>query len=159
MDILFHVAWVMFLIIVAFFLVLRQRKRLLKLWKEVSVKEVVFHKLLMETTNLVYNERQTLKTEENAVLFRKLSRLRKKKMRYLLLKERQDLFMSLHHLLSDMEDLNLELYETLKKQFKKLQQARRVYNSKVLMYNQQINIFPNRLLAIKMNLKAKEYFG
>ncbi|MCK5762475.1 MAG: LemA family protein, partial [Candidatus Izimaplasma sp.] len=40
-----------------------------------------------------------------------------------------------------------------------LQKARRLYNTKVLVYNQTISVFPTRFLAIKMGLQIKEYFG
>jgi hypothetical protein len=123
------------------------------------VKEVIFHKLLLETTKLIYNERLELKNEENANLFRLISRYKKKKVRYLLLKERQDLFTALNYLINDIEELEDEKYKSLLQKFKELQKARRIYNSKVLVYNQAISVFPTRFLALKMNLKLKEYFG
>ena len=46
-----------------------------------------------------------------------------------------------------------------KEQFEELQKVRRLYNSKILIYNQTISVFPTRFLAIKMNLHIKEYFG
>jgi hypothetical protein len=159
MNLVYNLLFIILLVLIGFFVVSRVRIKLLKLWKEVSVKEVIFHKLLLETTKLIYNERLELKNEENANLFRLISRYKKKKVRYLLLKERQDLFTALNYLINDIEELEDEKYKSLLQKFKELQKARRIYNSKVLVYNQAISVFPTRFLALKMNLKLKEYFG
>ena len=89
----------------------------------------------------------------------RLGRSRRKKARHLLLKERQELYLYLSDIYNEIEEMETNEFEELKQQFNRLQKARRVYNSKVLIYNQSISVFPTRFLAIKMNLKIKEYFG
>lgn len=147
------------IVFLIFLLIRRLRGKLLLLWKEVSIKEVIFHKLLLQTTILFYSERTNLKTEDNGLLFRRMSRYKKKKVRHLLLQERRDLFAALNHLYLDIDDSNRESHLGLIEKFEELQKARRIYNSKVLIYNQTISVFPTRFLAIKMKLKIKEYFG
>jgi len=88
-----------------------------------------------------------------------MSRYKKKKVRLLLLQERRDLFAALNHVYLEMEELDDPTLRELILKFKELQKARRVYNSKVLIYNQTISVFPTRFLAIKMELEIKEYFG
>ena len=144
------------IIIVLF--IMRLRRNLLKLWKDVTSKEVIFHKLLLETTNLFYENKKELATEETTPLLRKLSRYRKKKLRQLLLKERQDLFTMLDVIQSEVEEQLPDQFLIIQKAFEELQKARRIYNTKVLLYNQTISVFPTRFLAIKMNLHLKEYF-
>lgn len=159
MDFLYDLLVILFFILIVIVITLRLRKRLLVIWKEVSIKEIIFHRLLSETIKLFYTKKELLKSEENRLAFIHLGRSRKKKMRYLLLQERQDLFQHIQDLFTEMEELNDEELIPLKKQYKALQKARRIYNSRVLLYNQTIHIFPTRHLAIKMNLKTKEYFG
>lgn len=159
MDIIINFL-ILFLLIIAIVLFgIRLRFRLLKLWKEVTIKEVIFHKLLLETTIQFSSSKELFPGDEYTALFKKLARYKKKKLRYLLLKERQDLFLSLNSLYNDIEELNDDRYKSLILIFKDLQKARRVLNSIVLKYNQTISVFPTRFLAIKMNLQIKEYFG
>lgn len=141
------------------FIVYRTRLSLLKLWKEVSIKEVIFHKLLFETVLLYTQNKALFKEFDTDLIFKKISKYKRKRLRHLLLKERQDLFLSLNSLFLEIEGLTEESYMGLKRKFKSLQVARRLYNSKVLIYNQTISVFPTRYLAIKLNLKIKEYFG
>ena len=147
------------IILILLFIVRRVRISLLKSWKDVSIKEVIFHKLLLQTTILFYSERAKLKNDDNSQLFRRMSRYKKKKVRLLLLQERRDLFAALNHVYLEMEELDDPTLRELILKFKELQKARRVYNSKVLIYNQTISVFPTRFLAIKMKLEIKEYFG
>ncbi len=159
MKIIFDLMIVLAIIIVLDIFVIRLRSKLLKLWKEVSVKEVLFHNLLLEVTILFYENKNLLHLEENQQAFKKIARYRKKKLRNLLLKERQDLFSYLNEIYDDIEEVDDPTLEIIKKKFNELQKARRLYNTKVLLYNQSISIFPTRFLAIKMNLQLKEYFG
>ncbi len=147
-----------FVIIIVLFTI-RLRFKLLKLWQDVSTKEVLFHKLLLDTTILFYENRLLIQNEDNISIIKKLSKYRKKRLRYLLLKERQDLFSCLNSIYDDFEELKEPNLEPMKQKFDNLQKSRRIYNTKVLIYNQSINIFPTRFLAIKMNLQIKEYFG
>lgn len=159
MDFLYNLLGFIIVIFVLVIVVLRIRARLLKLWKEVTHKEIIFHRLFSETIKLFYSKKDILKNEDNRLAFIHLGRTRRKKLRYLLLSERQDLFKHLQDIYVAIEELDTEELKPLKKQFRKLQKARRIYNSKVLIYNQQISIFPLKNFAVKMNLKLKEYFG
>lgn len=147
------------ILIVFALVVVRTRQKLLKLWKVVSIKEVIFHKLLFETVLLYTQNKQLFKEYDTGLILKKISKYRRKRLRHLLLKERQDLFLSLNSLFLEIEDRTEDNYLGLKRKFKDLQAARRLYNSKVLIYNQTISVFPTRYLAIKLNLKIKEYFG
>jgi len=159
MDVIQDLIIIFILIIVFIVLTIRLRYRLLKLWQDVSVKEVVFHKLLLQTTILFYENKAVLQNEDNASLLRKLAKYRKKRLRFLLLKERQDLFLFINTIYNEIEDCKDQKFDILKIKFQDLQKSRRLYNSKVLIYNQTISVFPTRYLAIKMNLQIKEYFG
>jgi hypothetical protein len=156
---LINIIAIVTIILILLFIVRRVRISLLKSWKDVSIKEVIFHKLLLQTTILFYSERAKLKNDDNSQLFRRMSRYKKKKVRLLLLQERRDLFAALNHVYLEMEELDDPTLRELILKFKELQKARRVYNSKVLIYNQTISVFPTRFLAIKMELEIKEYFG
>jgi hypothetical protein len=138
---------------------LQARYKLLRLWKDVSVKEVVFHRLLQETAIVFYDQRALFDQEEWKITIKKVYRYKKQKVRYLLLQERRDLYADLNALYRSLEDEEDEKYKVLKTSFHNLQKARRVFNSKVLIYNQTITMFPTRYFAIKLNLKIKEYFG
>lgn len=140
-------------------LVARLHKHLLKLWKEVSSKEVIFHKQLEHVSKLFYENRELLRNEDNIDLFKIISRYRNKKIRNLLLSTRQSLFKAINIVYGEIEETNSEDLVLLKKQFNELQKVRRVYNSSVLIYNQTISVFPTRYLALRMNLELKEYFG
>lgn len=159
MDLLYDLLLILLVILVIVLVVLNLHKKLLKLWKEVSAKEIIFHRILSESIKLFYENKETLKNEDNRLQFVRLGRSRKKKMRYLLLKERQELYLALSDIYNEIEERVENDLIDLMKQFNKLQKSRRVYNSKVLIYNQSISTFPTRFLAIKMNLKIKEYFG
>ncbi len=159
MNVLFDSIIVIVIIIILDILVIRLRSKLLKLWKEVSIKEVIFHNLLLEVTILFYENKQLLHPDVNLQALKKISKYRKKKLRNLLLKERQDLFSYLNSIYDDIEEVEDPNLVVIKKKFDELQKARRIYNTKVLLYNQTISVFPTRFLAIKMNLQIKEYFG
>ena len=156
---IFDVIVIIGIIITLVLLTIRLRFKLLSLWTDVSAKEVLFHKLLLDTTVIFYENKLLIQNEDNLGIIKKLSKYRKKKLRNLLLKERQDLFYYLNTIYDDydeIEDTNLDI---IKQTFDELQKARRLYNTKVLVYNQTISVFPTRFLAIKMNLQIKEYFG
>ncbi len=140
-------------------LVARLHKRLLKLWKEVSSKEVIFYKQLEKVTKLFYENRELLRTEDNHDFFKRVTRYRKKRLRSLLLNTRQELFNAINVIYDDIEEQEAPEFKLLKKEFNELQKVRRIYNSKVLIYNQTISVFPTRYLALRMNLELKEYFG
>ncbi len=159
MEILINLGVFLLIILVMIAIVIRVRSNLLSLWKDVSVKEVIFHRLLLQTAVFFYAERAKLKTEDNQPHFRRMSKYKKRKIRHLLLKERQELFMSINAVYLEFVEQEHDEFMHLVKKFNELQRARRVYNSKVLLYNQSISIFPTRFLAIKMNLQVKEYFG
>lgn len=159
MEVFYDLLFLLLLIIIFTVIVVLLRKKLLFLWKEVTVKEIVFHRILSTTANMFYDQRELLRNEDNRIHFVRLRRVRKKKIRFLLLKERQDLFLYLNDLYNEIEELQDPVLLPLLRQFEELQKVRRVYNSKILLYNQTISVFPTRFLAIKMNLKIKEYFG
>lgn len=138
---------------------LRLRFKLLKLWKEVAVKDVVFHKLLLETLVLFTECREEFKTNVNSTYLMRLSKYKRKKLRHLMLVERQNIFRILNEIFSEIEELNDPKLDITIKKFEDLQKARRLYNSKVLIYNQRISLFPSRFLAMKMGLHVIEYFG
>ena len=139
--------------------ILRLRHNLLALWKEVSVKDVIFHKLLLETTILFHETKPDLISPENQKFLRRLSRYKRKKLRYIMLTERQNLFLILNKIYNELEELEDDRLSGAILKFEELQKARRIYNSKVLIYNQRISLFPTRFLAMKMGLHIKEYFG
>ena len=147
------------IIIVLVLLTVRLRFKLLNLWTDVSAKEVLFHKLLLDTTIIFYENKLLIQNEDNLAIIKKLSKYRKKKLRNLLLKERQDLFYYLNTIYDDFDEIEDTNLDVIKQTFADLQKARRLYNTKVLVYNQTISVFPTRFLAIKMNLQIKEYFG
>ena len=147
-----------FAILIGLF-VLKLRYSLLILWKEVSVKDVIFHKLLLQTTILFHESKPELESSDNQKFLRRLSRYKRKKLRYLMLTERQNLFLILNKIYNELEELDDERLIPAKLKFEELQKARRLYNSKVLIYNQRISLFPTRFLAMKMGLTIKEYFG
>ena len=137
----------------------RTHKRLLRMWKEVSSKEIVFYRQLEKVVKLFYEYKEILRTEENEEFIRLITRYRKKRIRSLLLGTRQEIYTAL----TIIYDVTLEQDHTsfplLKKEYKQMQIVRRVYNSQVLIYNQTISVFPTRYLALRMNLELKEYFG
>jgi hypothetical protein len=159
MSPIFHVFIVLVIILIIVLIILQARYKLLRLWKDVSVKEVVFHRLLQETAIVFYDQRALFDQEEWKITIKKVYRYKKQKVRYLLLQERRDLYADLNALYRSIEDEEDEKYKVLKTSFHNLQKARRVFNSKVLIYNQTITMFPTRYFAIKLNLKIKEYFG
>jgi hypothetical protein len=77
----------------------------------------------------------------------------------LLLSTRQELFNAIQVLYDEIEERDDDVSKTLQVEFDALQKVRRLYNSRVLIYNQTINVFPTRYLALRMNLEQKEYFG
>jgi len=139
--------------------VTRLYRKLLRLWKEVTEKEVIFYKQLETVTALFYANRELLKTEENNDFVKIVTRYRKKRLRSILLSTRQKLFNAINVIYDEIEELELPELEELKREYDVLQKVRRVYNTQVLIYNQTISVFPTRYLALRMNLELKEYFG
>ena len=154
-----NVSFIVIIILLVWLGVHRLQKKLLKLWKEVSSKEVIFYKQLEKVTKLFYENREMLKTEDNNEFIRRITRYRKKRIRSLLLSTRQELFKALNILFNEIEERDEAEFKMLHGEFNELQKVRRVYNSRVLIYNQTISVFPTRYLALKMNLELKEYFG
>ena len=138
---------------------LKLRYNLLALWKELAVKDVIFHKLLLETTVLISECNPNLESNENRNYLKRLSKYKRKKLRYLMLAERQNIFLILNKIYNELEELEDVNLNVVKEKFLELQKARRLYNSKVLIYNQRISLFPSRFLAMKMGLHVIEYFG
>lgn len=137
----------------------RMQKKLLLLWKEVSSKEVSFYRKLENVLKHFLENKELLTTADNIDFMKKISRYRKKRVRALLLNTRQTLFNAINVIYDEIEDDDSETYKELKKEFVDLQKSRRIYNSRVLIYNQTISVFPTRYLALRMNLELKEYFG
>lgn len=135
------------------------RKRLLKLWKEVSSKEILFYRQLERTAKLYFLHKAILLNDDNKECFKNITRYRKKRVRSLLLQTRQDLFQSITAIYAECEDKEDPIIKELIQSYDSLQKIRRIYNSRVLVYNQTINIFPTRYLAIRLHLELKEYFG
>lgn len=140
-------------------LIARLHKNLLKKWKDVTTKEVIFYNQLGKVANLFYENRELLRTEDNKEFMKIITRYRKKNVRTLLLSTRQNLFKSIDIIYDEIEELETEEYTLLKKEFRELQKVRRIFNTNVLIYNQTISVFPTRYLALRMNLELKEYFG
>lgn len=159
MSPIFRILVVIILILIIVLIILQVRYKLLRLWKDVSVKEVVFHRLLQETATVFYEQRMLFDQTEWSSSIKRVYRYQKQKVRYLLLQERRDLYAILNALYRSIEEEDDDKYKVLKTTFQHLQRARRSYNSRVLVYNQTINMFPTRYFAIKLNLKTKEYFG
>lgn len=141
------------------FAVARLHKSLLRKWKEVTTKEVLFYNQLEKVAKLFYDNRELLRTDDNKEFFTIITRYRKKHVRTLLLSTRQSLFKSINIIYDEIEELEQEDYTLLQKEFKELQRVRRIFNTNVLIYNQTISVFPTRYLALRMNLELKEYFG
>jgi len=159
-EIIFEITGALGIILIIFIAIIQIRLSLLKLWNEVSNKEIVFHKEMQETLALYYDNKELFDDLVNEDVFKFLKKYRnKRKLRNIHLKERQKIFTELHSIYIAVEKLKTDDYIELKKRFKRLQSSRRVYNTKVLEYNQRINIFPIRLVAVRMRLKLKEYFG
>lgn len=140
-------------------LIYKLRKHLLRKWKEVTVKEVIFYNQLEKVAKLFYENRELLRTDDNKDFIKIIQRYRLKHVRTLLLSTRQSLFRAINVIYDEIEELDQEDYKLLKKEFKELQRVRRIFNTNVLIYNQTISVFPTRYLALKMNLELKEYFG
>ena len=155
----YNLALIFIFIIAATYLVIHTRKRLLKLWKDVTNNEVLFYRRMESVVRLFYKHKEELQDEDNKEFYRTISRYRKKKIRALLLQTRQDLYNSLVNVYTCIEESEEEQYQNLKKSFNQLQKIRRIYNSKVLIYNQTISVFPTRYIALRMKLELKEYFG
>ena len=135
------------------------RKRLLKLWTEVTQHEVKFYRQLEKVVRLFATELERLTTDDNKECSRTIRRYRKKRIRSLLLAIRQDLYNSITLLYDEIEEHDDPSLNILKEEYEKLQKVRRIYNSRVLIFNQTISVFPTRYLALRMNLELKEYFG
>jgi hypothetical protein len=137
----------------------RLRIKLLKLWQEVTEYEVQFYKQLGVTLSIYNNHIDQIALDENMDVIRKIKKYRKSKIRKLILRERQDVFSALQVLHDHIEDREKIVNKPLIENFEYLQKVRRTYNTKVLLYNQTISVFPTRYLALKMGLELKEYFG
>lgn len=135
------------------------RKRLLRLWTEVSQHEIRFYRQLEHVVRLFYTDLDHLGTDENRECVKTVKRYRKKRIRSLLLSTRQELFSAIQVLHDELDEREDATSLTLLAEFDALQKIRRLYNSRVLIYNQTINVFPTRYLALRMNLEQKEYFG
>lgn len=135
------------------------RKKLLRLWTEVTQHEVKFHRQLEKVLRLFHSELTELKTDDNLQCVRMVNRYRKKRIRSLLLSTRQELYKSIVILFDELETKTEPQFIVLKEEYEHLQKIRRIYNSRVLIYNQTISVFPTRYLALRMNLELKEYFG
>jgi hypothetical protein len=135
------------------------QKRLLSLWKEVSSTEIKFYRQLEKTMKVLLLTKQQYKTSENEGYYKTLSRYKSKRVRSLLLQSRRELFNIIQVLHTELNEQSNSDILAFNKEYEALQKARRIYNSRVLSYNQTINLFPTKYLAIKMNLKTKEYFG
>jgi len=135
------------------------RKRLLKLWTEVTQHEVKFYRQLEKVVRLFYVELDRLTTDDNKECSRAIKRYRKKRIRSLLLAIRQDLYNAITLLYDEIEEHDDPSLTILMEEYEKLQKVRRIYNSRVLIFNQTISVFPTRYLALRMNLELKEYFG
>lgn len=146
------------IIVITLIIFLIMHKRLLSLWKEVSITEVSFYRQLDKTRKEILKLKQTYETPNNREQFIILKQNKSKRVRSLLLQTRQDIYESTVIIYTDLEEQGI-INDTLKQMFEKLQSTRRIFNSRVLLYNQTINIFPTRYLAVKMHLKTKEYFG
>ncbi|QMS84330.1 LemA family protein [Candidatus Xianfuyuplasma coldseepsis] len=140
-------------------IIVYQRKRLLRLWNEVTKDEVAFYRQLEKVHRLFYEHLDLVKTEDNLECVRMVRRYRKKRIRSLLLNTRQDLYNSINLLYDEVDEHDEPEYIIMKEEYDNLQKIRRIYNSKVLIYNQTISVFPTRYLALRMNLELKEYFG
>lgn len=159
MGYIYDISIILLLIILIGLYFLRLRYKLLALWKEVAVKDVIFHKLLLETIIVFHKCIPYLESEENKKYLERLSKYRRKKIRHLMLVERQNIFLILNNIYNELEEVDDDNLHDIKETFIRLQKARRIYNSKVLIYNQRISLFPSRFLAMKMNLHVIEYFG
>ena len=146
---------ILIIVLIVVLIILQVRYKLLRLWKDVSVKEVVFHRLLQETAIVFYDQKKLFDETEWTRTLKKVYRYKKQKVRYLLLQERRDLYSNLNALYRSIEEEEDEKYKVIKTTFHNLQKARRIFNSKVLIYNQTITMFPTRYFAIKLNLKIK----
>jgi hypothetical protein len=135
------------------------RKRLLRLWKEVSSKEILFYRQLERTAKLCFSHKDIFMNDDNKECFKVITRYRKKRVRSLLMQTRQNLFQAITAIYTEYEDSEETVMKELITSYDMLQKIRRVYNSRVLVYNQTINIFPTRYLAIRLHLELKEYFG
>lgn len=147
------------LVIIIAFIIFTVHKRLLTLWKEVTSKEILFYRQLERTAKLFFSHKELLSNDDNKECFKSITRYRKKRVRSLLLQTRQNLFQSITAIYTELDDRQEEEIKDLIKSYDTLQKQRRIYNSRVLVYNQTINIFPTRYLAIRMHLETKEYFG
>jgi hypothetical protein len=155
----YNIIWIFLLALLFTILVIRMQKKLLRLWRTVSSKEIVFYRQLEAVAKLFYEHRELIRNDDNKDQFRYLTRYRKKRVRSLLLSTRQELFKAINLIYDDIEHTEDETLKIVKKKFKDLQKVRRIYNSQVLLYNQTISVFPTRYLALRMNLELKEYFG
>lgn len=144
---------------ISWIIIVYQRKRLLRLWNEVTKDEVAFYRQLEKVHRLFYEHLNLLQTEDNMECARMIRRYRKKRIRSLLLNTRQDLYNSINLLYDEVEEHDEAEYILMREEYDALQKIRRIYNSKVLIYNQTISVFPTRYLALRMNLELKEYFG
>ncbi|MCF7927022.1 MAG: LemA family protein [Candidatus Izimaplasma sp.] len=158
-DLLINIGAIVLFVTIVLLIVLKLRLNLLKLWREVSQKEILFYRKFQKTI-LLFNEHiDQFKSICDKQMLRKLRLHNHKKIRYMILRQRQDLYSVLAVAMDEIEDETLDNFKELKQSYKELQIARRLFNSKVLKYNQTISVFPTRYLALKLGLNLKEYFG
>jgi hypothetical protein len=149
----------LFFFFLFFLWILFLRKKLLKMWNDVSQQEIHFYRQMERVVKEFYDHREEICLADNQECFKILKRFRKKKIRSLLLSKRQELFNALTVIYDEIKENNNQKLKNVQLEFEKLQKIRRIYNSRVLVYNQTINVFPTRYVALKLNLKTKEYFG
>ncbi len=135
------------------------KRRLLKMWQNVTHYEILFYRQMDKVLSLFNQNIDLFSKNQNEHCIKTINRYQRKKVRLLHLAIRQELFNVLSLLYDDLvknEDSNVI---NIVKEFTKLQKIRRKYNSLTLIYNQTINVFPTRYIALKMKLEMKEYFG
>ncbi len=147
------------LILIIVVVIVRLRNKLLTLWSEVSRLELTFHNKLFETLHIYLSHQTLLEKTVDSKQLAVLKQYESDHVKELTLTERQTIFKSLQSLYLEIDTLEHPALITLQKQFDELQSCRLKYNSKVIYYNHFIVIFPVRLLARRMHVSPKEYFG
>jgi len=147
------------LALIIFLVIIKLRRKMLTLWQEVSRLELIFHHKLFEILKVYLAHENVLTQYNEQSSIEVLKQYKKPKLRTLALKDRQSIFKALQTLYVAIDVESHPATLTLKHGFESLQSCRLKYNSKVLYYNQYINVFPTKFLAKRMNFEEKEYFG
>lgn len=155
LDILILITLVVIMVVV----IVRLRNKLLVLWNQVSRLELIFHNKLFETLHIYLSHQTLIEKKLDSKHIANLKSYADESLKGLSLEERQSIFKSLQSLYLEIDALEHPALFTLQKQFDELQASRLKYNSKVIFYNHYIVSFPVRILARRMHLNAKEYFG